>query len=160
MDSTDSPRAKPATSSASAAPTPSGDGSPRSIPAGMTPEEAEALAAAAEAMPTQMTAGGLFRLQRGLDLYRSSVRPPAASAKTIATLTVEARLSPKMVEMLDRVCRTNGGGVSISGLGPGERSTIAALEARDLVREKPGDLAVIHTKAGLELWRLVRARGE
>jgi hypothetical protein len=66
-----------------------------------------------------------------------------------------AELTPKQWEMLDRICRTNGGGIH-AGFSEGARGTktIRVLEKHGLVQGKSGNKGcAVHTRKGLAFWR-------
>lgn len=66
------------------------------------------------------------------------------------------KLPPAQRAMLDKICRTNGGGVWAEGLSARTRN---ALERAGLIQGKSGrqDYAV-HTREGLALWREQQAK--
>lgn len=65
------------------------------------------------------------------------------------------RLGARQWEMLDRICRSNGGGVFVGFFeGDPEAKTILRLHELGLVQGKSGDLScAVHTRKGLDLWR-------
>ena len=63
-------------------------------------------------------------------------------------------------EVLDRVCRTNGGGVTIrctvrdGAIAVPSHAPTAALFAKGLIQGKSNSFStVVHTSEGLRLWR-------
>lgn len=68
-------------------------------------------------------------------------------------------LSKAQWDALDRICRTNGGGVSINcTVRDGEvvpsAPAMAALFRKGLIQGKAGAFEkVVHTREGLQLWR-------
>jgi len=64
---------------------------------------------------------------------------------------LERPLTEKQRELLDRICRTNGGGISLYSA---DKSVLRGLMRRHLVQGKLGQPgAVVHTKEGLRAWR-------
>lgn len=70
------------------------------------------------------------------------------------------KLTPLQLAALGRVCRTNGGGVSVLAYhGPDDSIVISdrvmnALYKRGLIQGKAGSYStVVHTREGLALWR-------
>ena len=71
---------------------------------------------------------------------------------------MSARLGKSQFAMLDKICRTNGGGCSGYSL---DRRVMRSLEARGLIQGKLGqEWCAVHTREGLQLWRELTARGE
>lgn len=67
-----------------------------------------------------------------------------------------ASLGRRQIELLDRICRTNGGGISGYGL---HRSTMRSLEKRGLIQGKrTHESCAVHTREGLDVWRLWKER--
>ena len=63
-----------------------------------------------------------------------------------------ARLGPRQREFLNRVCQSNGGGVSV-WMAPEERMA-QRLRTLGLVQGKAGCLSrVVHTREGWALWK-------
>ncbi|MES2904038.1 MAG: hypothetical protein V4696_07620 [Pseudomonadota bacterium] len=64
---------------------------------------------------------------------------------------LKRKLTDKQWDLLDRICRTNGGGIHYYNL---DKSVLRGLMRRHLVQGKlgSGDCAV-HTREGLALWR-------
>lgn len=61
------------------------------------------------------------------------------------------KLSDKQARMLDAVCRTNGGGVS---LYEWPKTTARGLMARHFIQGKAGHPGhIVHTREGLAFWR-------
>lgn len=58
---------------------------------------------------------------------------------------------------LDKICRTNGGGVSQIDIGA---RVIRSLFKKGLIQGKSGaQYKIVHTEAGLNLWREFSAEG-
>lgn len=76
-------------------------------------------------------------------------------------MSAPPRLSKSQFEMLDKICRTNGGGCSGYSL---DRRVMRSLETRGLIQGKAGqEYCAVHTREGLQLWRSLSAepvRGE
>jgi uncharacterized protein YjhX (UPF0386 family) len=67
------------------------------------------------------------------------------------------KLGARQLDLLDRVCRSNGGGVSCYGEHEG---IYRALERKGLIQGKSGQqYRAIHTAEGLSLWRKLQAEG-
>jgi hypothetical protein len=63
------------------------------------------------------------------------------------------RLGSRQWEMLDRICRTNGGGIYVPG-GGAEHKTIMRLHELGYVQGKAGQpYCAVHTRDGLQVWR-------
>lgn len=74
-------------------------------------------------------------------------------------MTSAVKLTPAQWEMLDRVCRTNGGGV-FAEFSETHRTTklLRKLEAKGLVQGKSNRQSwAVHTPEGLALWRSKQA---
>lgn len=64
-------------------------------------------------------------------------------------------LTEKQFDLLDRICRTNGGGISLFS---GERSVIRALMSRHFIQGKlNGPARIVHTREGMTEWRRLLA---
>ena len=60
-------------------------------------------------------------------------------------------MTEKHAAMLNRICRTNGGGVSIYDT---DRSVLKGLVRRHFVQGKAGnDGRIVHTREGITAWR-------
>lgn len=71
------------------------------------------------------------------------------------TILAELKLTPAQWRLLDRICKTNGGGV-FSGFNEGDRNVkmMRALEAMGFVQGKAGAASrAVHTRDGLAYWR-------
>lgn len=69
------------------------------------------------------------------------------------------KLTKAQLDALDRICRTNGGGVAVrcvvkdGEVVPTHKPT-AALFGKGLIQGKAGSFeTVVHTREGLQLWR-------
>lgn len=61
------------------------------------------------------------------------------------------KLGSKQREMLIKICKTNGGGLFVSGP---DQKVIFSLEKKGLVQGKAGQqYCAVHTKKGLEIYR-------
>jgi hypothetical protein len=66
------------------------------------------------------------------------------------------KLTEKQAELLSRICRTNGGGISARDA---DRSVLRGLMNRHFVQGKEGHAGhVVHTREGLLAWRELEAR--
>ena len=66
------------------------------------------------------------------------------------------KLTEKQLELLGRICRTNGGGIS---LYDDDKSVLRGLMNRHLVQGKAGGAGrIVHTKEGLAAWRAALRR--
>jgi hypothetical protein len=62
------------------------------------------------------------------------------------------KLSPTQWNLLGRVCRSNGGGISVYAVA--NSATWKALERKGLIQGKSGYQSwLVHTREGLEAWR-------
>jgi hypothetical protein len=61
------------------------------------------------------------------------------------------RLTPKQADLLRRIVKTNGGGISAYRLHGGERCIMWRLHELGLIQGKSGDLSTcVHTREGLD----------
>jgi uncharacterized protein YjhX (UPF0386 family) len=68
------------------------------------------------------------------------------------------RLGARQLDLLDRVCRTSGGGVSCFGE---QERVYRSLERKGLIQGKSGQqYRAVHTREGLALWRKMQAERE
>lgn len=66
------------------------------------------------------------------------------------------KLTTAQEKMLERVVKTNGGGVNGYSLTAREIATAYELHDLELVQGKAGNLSrIVHTKEGLALWRSI-----
>lgn len=71
------------------------------------------------------------------------------------------RMTDNQLELLARIVRTNGGGISIGDLEPGEMSSLRALHRKKLAHAKSGHAyRVVHTAEGLAVHRAALAKTE
>lgn len=64
------------------------------------------------------------------------------------------KLTPLQWELLDRICRSNGGGVSVGMTVGDEWKRAQSLYRRGLAQGKSGQqYRAVHTPAGLAAWR-------
>lgn len=69
-------------------------------------------------------------------------------------MKMRMKLTEPQWELLDRICRSNGGGVTV-GMSPGaEFNRAHALYKRGYAQGKAGQpYKAVHTPEGLKLWR-------
>lgn len=68
-------------------------------------------------------------------------------------MTALPRLGSRQWAMLDKICRTSGGGIYVPGGGP-EHKLIMRLHELGLVQGKAGQqYRAVHTREGLDIWR-------
>lgn len=66
-------------------------------------------------------------------------------------------LSAAQLRMLDRVVRTNGGGLSVYSIDGRERAILRRLEDADLIQGEQGQqYMAVHTKEGLQRLREIQ----
>lgn len=64
------------------------------------------------------------------------------------------KLGKRQFELLAKICKSNGGGVYVSGSGP-EYKIIRRLEEMGLIQGKSGQpYMAVHTPAGFNLYKL------
>lgn len=69
---------------------------------------------------------------------------------------IKRAMTDSQFALLDRVCRSNGGGVSAYAC---DRHVLNALVNRHFVQGKAGNLSsVVHTREGLDAWKAERER--
>lgn len=72
---------------------------------------------------------------------------------TADTLRTQPKLGKRQWEMLDRICRTNGGGVFVPPSGH-EHNIILRLHELGFVQGKAGQqYRAVHTRDGFDAWR-------
>lgn len=88
----------------------------------------------------------------------SERNPGWAPLSEILERAKPVRLGKTQFAMLDRICRTNGGGVSGYSLN---RRVMERLYELDLIQGKRGqEWCAVHTSEGLALWRKITAERE
>lgn len=72
-------------------------------------------------------------------------------------MTDKPKLTPAQFRMLDRICKTNGAGVSSYALRGPDTGVVLRLEKMGLVQGKScEDFKAVHTREGLALWRSMK----